>query len=612
PGGTIAETQFSLTEPENAHQDVNLVTGEAISNAAQHDLTPMNVFLAYAAEAGVKVTLVLPSAQYIGDPARAAVEAEAFVRNVLSGPYADVVETFELGNEWATFFPSAASYGQVADALAKAVVAGAAGTGQDPLIAIQPSAKAARIDETLDIVAQLSEEALDAIDAVVIHDYRPEPWTQQDVSVQKIDHAEIFEIAAERELEIIATEWNVGNQSANDGLLQGAGILDLFQTHLINGVDRAHIWPVLENNTTRLAADFDPNNPDAGADLMIGGEVFRQMVQSLEGTKALNFAAHQDMDGDGSADLLVYGYEGAGRMVVFVASLDAEATDATLQLGDLADIEQSFAHLWVTEITVAEGEDPTAHTTFPVLSQTAASVASDIALSLEPFQISRLEFAAAGAVGDIDTAGLDDLRGTDASEVFVLADDGQRDLVRDFDVEMDRLDVSSFGAHSLDDLTITNLLRSDGSVSWIEISDMTGQAEVILRFESGTLTADRLRDDNFVFAGVEQMTSIPGYNTVSETAALDKIRGTEKADVFQMQDDDQRDLVRDFEDGVDLIDVSRVANEFGELTIRNLVRKDGSVAWVEISDGDGTPELVLRFENGDHDAARLTADDFVF
>lgn len=611
PGGTIAEQQFSLTDPESDFQDICLASGTPLTNTLQLNLTPMSEFLAYADAAGAQVTLVLPSAQYIGDPARAATEVEAFVQSVMTGPYAHVVEGFELGNEWATFFPTPASYGQIANAMAIAVDAGLEGTGFDPLIAVQPSARAARTSETQEIINALSSDALSAIDAVIIHDYRRDPWDEQRLTAEKIDHVALFEAATGRPLQTIASEWNVGNSSANDGLLQGAGILDLFHTHLRNGVDRAHIWPVLENNTTRLADDVDPDNPDAGAGLMIGGEVFRQMVQSLEGTQILNFASQRDLDGDGSADLLVYGYEDADRLVIFAASLDYAATDVTLALDDLADIDAAFQHLWITEITVAEGQDPTSPQSYPVVTQTAGFVASDIALSLEAFQITRLEFAA-GCATLCETAGRDDLRGTDDSEVFVLADDGQRDLVRNFDGAMDRLDVSAFGARSLDDLTITELMRKDGSVSWIQIADASGQAEAILRFNEGDHDASRMREDNFVFAGANAPSPVPGYETLIGTDSRDDLRGTDAREVFVMQNDGERDLVREFEDDVDLIDVSRVATEFGELTIRNLSRKDGSVSWVEISDAGGDAELILRFSGGAHDADRLTAEDFLF
>lgn len=724
PGGTIAETQFSLTDPENAHQSVNLVTGQAIANTAQHDLTPMTEFLAWADQAGTKVTIVLPSAQYFDDPGSARAEAEAFVRSVLTGPHGQVIEGFELGNEWAKWTDSASAYGAVANELALGVAAGAEGTGFDPAVAIQPSAKAARLWETEEIIAELSQQALDVIDAVVIHDYRPEPWTQQDISAQKIGHVALFENAAGRELETIATEWNVGNASENDGLLQGAGILDLFHTHLRLGVDKAHIWPVLENNTTRLADDVDSGDPDAGAGLMIGGEIFRQMAQSLEGAQALNFGSAQDVDGDGSADLLVHGYEAADRMVIFTASLEDAATDVTLDLRDLLAGE-GYDHLWVTETTVADGDDPTHHLSRPVVTQVAGEVGAELSFSMDPFQITRFEFVSDGGTAVRDRAGVDDLRGTEASEVFVLEADGARDTVREFDAAMDRLDVSAFGAGSMDDLNIReiiqadgsvgwigigdgsggeeailrfddgvqsagrlrsdhfvfaeedapgavlppvlvmdgegldrmrgteaseifvmaddglrdlirdfdvdrdvldvsalaarnigeleirDLVRKDGSVSWVEVSDLSGEAEMILRFDQGELSADRLGEANFLFSDNAEPWE-PEIVEIADSGERDDLRGTQAVEVFYMQDDGQRDMVRSFEDGVDLIDVSRVATEFGELTIRNLMRKDGSVSWIEVSDGDGEPELILRFSGGAQDAERLSAEDFLF
>ncbi|MEM7211997.1 MAG: hypothetical protein AAF479_08900 [Pseudomonadota bacterium] len=612
PGGTIAERQFSLTDPENDFQSIDLATGAVLGNSAQYDLQPMTEFLAAAAEAGAKVTIVLPTAQYAGDPARARWEAQWLVQYVMSGRYADVVEAFELGNEWSTFFTSAAAYGEIANAMAIGVDLGLAATGHDALIAVQPSAKAARAHETQEIVDALSPAALAAIDAVVIHDYRPEPWEERSISAQKIGHADLFEAAAGRELEILVSEWNVGNKSANDGLLQGAGLLDLFHTHLANGADRAHVWPLLENNTTRLAGDVDGGNPDAGAGLMIGGAVFRLMAQSLEGTQLLNFSASRDLDGDGSADLLLYGYEAADRLVVFAASLEAAPSTVTLQLDDLADIEDAYQHLWVTEISVADGVDPTHHRSLPVMEQTAGLVASDITLSMDAYQITRLEFAADCGTARCETAALDDLRGTDATEVFVLADDGQRDLIRNFDDTMDRLDVSAFGAQSLDDLTIIERVRKDGSVSWIEIKDAEGTAEAILRFDSGPLTAARLQAEQFIFAGQDATSPVPGMNLIEGTAIRDRLRGTDADDVFVMLDDGHRDLVRDFEDGTDLMDVSHLADRFEDLNIRDLVRRDGTVSWVQIETANGDPEIVVRFTDGVYDASRLTAEDFIF
>ncbi|MEL7469764.1 MAG: hypothetical protein AAFN27_15015 [Pseudomonadota bacterium] len=612
PGGTMTEDQFSLTDPEATFQATNLTTGAPIENAARHDLTPMSEFLAYAAEAGAMVTIVLPSARYQGNPARAAAEVEAFVSDVLSGPYGHVVEAFELGNEWSTYFSSASAYGAVANAMAVAAAAGAEGTGFDPMIAIQPSARAARLNETADIVAQLSGDALAAIDAVVIHNYRSDPWAERSITIEKFEHVDLFEAAAGRELGVVLSEWNVGNRSANDGLLQGAGLLEMVHQHAIQGADLSHVWPVLENNTTRLAGNID--DPDAGADLMIGGEVFRQMVQSLEGTQVLNFAVDQDTDGDGVTDLLVYGYEDVGRMVVFAASLDGLARDVVLDLGDLADIDAAFEHLWITELTVGEGVDPTDHKAAPVVHQVAAHGGQQVALTLDAYQVTRLEFASAvSAVVQVETAQRDDLRGTVAHEVFVLADDGERDLVREFDVAVDRLDVSSFGARSVDDLVITDLVRKDGSVSWVSIGDTTGQSEAILRFADGAPSAAALTAQNFIFTCPDNaMAAVPGMVERQGTSALDDLRGTEEAEIFAMTDDDVRDLVRNFADGEDMIDLSAIATGMEDLTIRDLVRKNGTVSWVEIVDGDGDRELIVRFEDGDHRADRLTEADFIF
>ena len=161
------------------------------------------------------------------------------------------------------------------------------------------------------------------------------------------------------------------------------------------------------------------------------------------------------------------------------------------------------------------------------------------------------------------------------------------------------------------DAQIRDLQRKDGSVSWVEVSDLSGEAEMILRFDAGDLSAGRLSAANFLFPDSPEPAE-PQAVAVADTEVLDDLRGTPAVEVFCMLDDGQRDMVRSVEDGVDLIDVSRVATEFGELTIRNLVRKEGSVSWIEVSDGDGEPELILRFSGGAQNAERLTAEDFIF
>ncbi|MEM7210480.1 MAG: fasciclin domain-containing protein [Pseudomonadota bacterium] len=204
----------------------------------------------------------------------------------------------------------------------------------------------------------------------------------------------------------------------------------------------------------------------------------------------------------------------------------------------------------------------------------------------------------------------DDMRGLAGSDAFVMADDNIVDLIRDFEVGVDQIDVSAFAA-SIDDLGITNAVRRDGSTSWVRVEDGTGNTEFLLRFGDDTaLASANLTADAFVFADAP----IPvQFNEITGTIGRDNLRATGEADIFVLQDDDTIDLVRGFEKGTDQLDVSAFAASFDELTVTNRANTSGVTRWIEIRDDTGEAEVFFRF-NADTalDAANLTADDFIF
>lgn len=211
----------------------------------------------------------------------------------------------------------------------------------------------------------------------------------------------------------------------------------------------------------------------------------------------------------------------------------------------------------------------------------------------------------------IGQAQADDFRGRAGADAFVLSNDNARDLIRDFEIGVDVIDVSAF-ADSFDDLTITNVVRKDGSVNWINISDQDHGSEFWLRFGDGTtLDAANLTADSFVFSDVPLPPPAP--NAVQDTAGIDNLRGTKRDDVFAMEDDGLRDLIRGFELGTDAIDVSAIAGSIDDLTITNIARGDGTTSWISVADQAGEAEFWLRFvDETDFDAANLTEDSFVF
>lgn len=90
-----------------------------------------------------------------------------------------------------------------------------------------------------------------------------------------------------------------------------------------------------------------------------------------------------------------------------------------------------------------------------------------------------------------DSGGLTVLYGTDQPDIFVMVRDNHRDVIKNFDITKDKIDLSAFGI-SFEDLTFNNV--KDGKVV-IKL----GTEGLVVRDLSGTLTADDLTADMFVF-----------------------------------------------------------------------------------------------------------------
>lgn len=195
-----------------------------------------------------------------------------------------------------------------------------------------------------------------------------------------------------------------------------------------------------------------------------------------------------------------------------------------------------------------------------------------------------------------------------------MQNDGVRDLIRDYEVGRDVIDVSSF-ATSMSDLEIVNLVRKDGSVSWVAINDSGGIGEMLVRYGNAPLDASALTGDYFIFADAPIEEPSLDQNTILDTVSgsRDDLRATEMADTFIMLDDGEADLIRDLDVGVDLIDVSSFAASFADLQVTNVLRSNGTTSWIEIADSSGEREILVRFDADTVlDAASLTQDSFIF
>jgi hypothetical protein len=100
-----------------------------------------------------------------------------------------------------------------------------------------------------------------------------------------------------------------------------------------------------------------------------------------------------------------------------------------------------------------------------------------------------------------------------------------------------------------------------------------------------------------------------GADRISDGSGNDKITGGGASDRLIFVDDGERDVVFDFADGVDLLDLSRIASvsDMGDLSVRQ--RADGAVV---IAYGDAEDRIVLRTDQTGLTAGDIDASDFIF
>lgn len=427
PGGSIAEQMLDIANPK--------VYDDSDPNSAIG-------FLKQANAIGAQVTIVLPSARYIdailsGDlQARVAAETElkSFVSTVLRSTYGATVEGFELGNEFyatsqfqsqtaSPILTAASAYGTVANEMATWVqeAIDSAATGNDPAIIVQAGQTEA---QNAEVLQAFTAPGLAAIDGVTVHNYRWLPWIEQDVSTSKFGFIDAWQdMAGTRDLLRIVSEWNVGSVNGAKGLPAAAGLLDMFGLQERLGLDRAQVWPLLQNTTSTLGGNVNTAQPNLAPQLTMEGEVFRQMSRSLVGLSPFDFDSRQDIDADGTTDALVHAYgNGVDRLVVYFSSLEGTATDFTLDLASFGRLATGYSHLWGQVTGVVLGADPLSAASAPVVTSATAAGLEGLAtddgrfhFTLNPYEIISLEFTIGRGVslyGHDQTAQSDALLGT--------------------------------------------------------------------------------------------------------------------------------------------------------------------------------------------------------
>jgi predicted extracellular nuclease len=229
----------------------------------------------------------------------------------------------------------------------------------------------------------------------------------------------------------------------------------------------------------------------------------------------------------------------------------------------------------------------------------------------------------------IGTAGSDTLRAPDAgaiidglggrdiyiggagADTFVMGN-GDKDQLRNVDAALDKLDLRAWGVQSFDELEIFD--RGDLITFLDRVSGNAGYL-----FDRGPLSAAAFTADTFVFAPVQNLivAGMPAATTetlygragddrlVSDGAGFNQMFGQGGDDTFVIGLG-RGDVVRDFEIGSDLLDLSAwSANDFADLRI---TETEGQIS---IRDADRQLVRIDRGETG-LSAADFASDSFIF
>lgn len=540
PGGGMSEKQFSLSNPENNYQDTNLIVGGIpLSNTKQYNLTPMSEFLSYAQSINGQVSLVLPTMQYKEvllsdnpvDLEVAKSEIQNFIRDLLLGDYGETIQVFELGNEYygKNLNLLHQEYGQIANTMAIWVqeAIDTSGSGYDPMIAVQSGQRYDNANKS--IISEFSIDGLSAIDAVIAHTYQKSPWSNSNTA-DKASLIDDWNVAkgSGADLQWIVSEWNVSGNAA-DGLLQGAGILEMFNELVRNGMDLGHVWPVFENTETELAGNFEVGE---GANLLVSGEVFRQMSESIIGLQPVDTDTVYDVNSDGIIDATVHTYLSPfnDKLSVFVSSLDSNNLELELDLSSFGGLVKDYDHLWGTKIGVLNGQDALSPESLPkVTTLTSEDIEGStnydgiVSVDLDPYQIIRLEFSSEKGVwikGHDQTDQDDILYGSSYSDF--LNGFGGADILK-----AGQGDDQLFGGAG------TNALHGHGA------NDLLVGGDDADRFFGGS-------GDDLIYGH-------GGEDVLRGGAGNDWMEGGDGADVFIFRSNWGQDEVSDFQDDIDSI-----------------------------------------------------------
>ncbi|PSL21628.1 calcium-binding protein [Shimia abyssi] len=304
----------------------------------------------------VKLVLGVPTKIFTVEEYEAMYDNMVRFTELVIEQYGETVSAFEVGNEY--WIQGETAYGQKADIAARAFAEGMRNAGLDeddqPDIIVQMATPnngsefhqsvddrsfgERRDDANRQIIAQLSEEARDAIDGVVEHYYynkKLDVFEEGSDEKRYIDKDYgIWEEAFDKELDMHITEWNVRTTNLEQNGMRAAGVLtEQFENMIEMGADGAHSWPAVHNTNSHLAgtrSDMPITDEQDRVLNSVRGAMFDVMSSELIGAELVDASFSND---DGRIE--VQTYQAPGKVIFQVASRAGEAIELDLDVSTL-------------------------------------------------------------------------------------------------------------------------------------------------------------------------------------------------------------------------------------------------------------------------------------
>ena len=204
------------------------------------------------------------------------------------------------------------------------------------------------------IISQLDEDALEEMDGVVAHVYSRAPVFESS-RYYDLDAINETWMEVRDDLEIHVTEWNQkGSTDALDreddyGLFQAHEMLNTMEGFMLNGVDQAQVWPLIQNTPNALSNGFDFQEATAP------GEFFSMMSTALPGKKMLDFSSGRETEAQENG-VDVHGFAGEGELTFYLANPSHENGISTEI--NFSNLVESHGGADIALLGVGESENP--------------------------------------------------------------------------------------------------------------------------------------------------------------------------------------------------------------------------------------------------------------